>query len=120
MAAAGPLVTLAVSCCLHRARRLLGERPALLRGRHQHGAGGTAPAVVWLGWVASLNVLVLVVNLLPAFPLDGAQIVHALLWQRSGDRNRATRVVGRMGQGFGVLLGAGGIGCCSRSAPSAA
>ena len=53
--------------------------------------------------------LVLVLNLIPAFPLDGGQIAHALLWWRTDDRNRATRVVGRMGQGFGVLLGAGGI-----------
>jgi Zn-dependent protease/CBS domain-containing protein len=75
------------------------------------GKGGviSTPAVVLLGWVATLNVLVLLFNLIPAFPLDGAQIVHALLWWRTDDRNRATRAVGRMGQGLGVLLGAGGV-----------
>ncbi len=36
--------------------------------------------------------------------------MHALIWWRTDDRNLATRVVGRVGQGFGVLIGAAGIG----------
>ncbi len=109
VAAAGPLVTLAVVL-------LSVALGALLASSHHFfavavGSGGvlTTPVVMWLSWVATLNVLVLVLNLVPAFPLDGAQIVHALLWWRTDDRNRATRAVGRMGQGFGVLLGAGGL-----------
>ena len=38
----------------------------------------TTPVVLWLSWLVTLNVLVLLLNLIPAFPLDGAQIVHAL------------------------------------------
>jgi Zn-dependent protease len=110
VAAAGPLVTLAVA--------LLSVALGAAAASSHHffavavGSGGViaTPAVVWLSWVATLNVLVLLLNLIPAFPLDGAQIVHALLWWRTDDRNRATRVVGRMGQGFGVLLGAAGLG----------
>ncbi|HEV3323575.1 MAG TPA: site-2 protease family protein [Solirubrobacteraceae bacterium] len=109
VAAAGPLVTLAVILI----STALGA--AVASSHHFFavavGSGGvlTTPLVLWLSWLVTLNVLVLILNLIPAFPLDGAQIVHALLWSRTGDRNRATRVVGRMGQGFGVLLGAGGI-----------
>ncbi len=109
VAAAGPLVTfVVVLLCV-----ALGA--ALASSHHFFavavGSGGvlTTPVVMWLSWVATLNVLVLLLNLVPAFPLDGAQIVHALLWWRTDDRNRATRTVGRMGQGFGVLLGAGGL-----------
>jgi Zn-dependent protease len=110
VAAAGPLVTLAVA--------LISIALGAAAASSHHffavavGSGGvvTTPAVVWLSWVATLNVLVLILNLIPAFPLDGAQIVHALLWWRTDDRNYATRVVGRMGQGFGVLLGAAGLG----------
>jgi Zn-dependent protease len=110
VAAAGPIVTLAVA--------LLSIALGAAAASSHHffavavGSGGvvTTPAVVWLSWVATLNVLVLILNLIPAFPLDGAQIVHALLWWRTGDRNGATRVVGRMGQGFGVLLGVAGLG----------
>jgi CBS domain-containing protein len=109
VAAAGPLVTFVVVL-------LSAALGALLASSHDFfdvavGSGGvlTTPVVMWLSWVATLNVLVLLLNLVPAFPLDGAQIVHALLWWRTDDRNRATRTVGRMGQGFGVLLGAGGL-----------
>jgi Zn-dependent protease len=110
VASAGPLVTLAVVVVTVT----LGA--AVVSGHHffaaatGSGTAFTTPAVAWLSWVATLNVLVLMLNLIPAFPLDGAQIVHALLWRHSDDRNRATRVVGRMGQGFGVLLGAAGLG----------
>ncbi len=110
VAAAGPLVTLAVA--------LAGTALGALAASSHHffavavGSGGvvTTPAVVCLSWLVTLNVLVLILNLIPAFPLDGAQIVHAILWWRTDDRNYATRVVGRMGQGFGVLLGAAGLG----------
>ena len=53
--------------------------------------------------------LVLVVNLVPAFPLDGGQIAYALVWWKTGDRNLATRVTGRLGQGFAILMGIGGL-----------
>ena len=67
------------------------------------------PALVWLGWVATINALVLVFNLIPAFPLDGGRIAHAAIWWRTGDRNRATHGTGRVGQGFAVLLGLWGV-----------
>ena len=110
VAAAGPLVTLAVI--------LISTALGVAVASSHHffalavGGGGvlSTPVVLWLSWLVTLNVLVLILNLIPAFPLDGAQIVHALLWWRTDDRNRATRVVGRMGQGFGVLLGAAGLG----------
>jgi len=67
------------------------------------------PALVWLSWVGTINVLVLIFNLVPAFPLDGGQLAHAAIWWRTGDRNRATRHTGRAGQGFALLLGALGL-----------
>jgi Zn-dependent protease len=109
VAAAGPLVTVAVTVL----SLVIG---AILAGHHhffevavaKSGVHAT-PAVVWLGWVATLNVLVLIINLVPAFPLDGGQIAHALIWRVTGNRNQATRVTGRLGQGFALLLGAAGL-----------
>jgi Zn-dependent protease len=110
VAAAGPLVTLAVILLC----TALGAAAASSHHFFAVAVGGsgvvTTPVVLWLSWVVTLNVLVLILNLIPAFPLDGAQIVHALLWWRTDDRNRATRVGGRVGQGFGVLLGVAGLG----------
>ncbi len=110
VASAGPLVTLAVILI----STALGAAVASSHHFFAVAVGNsgvlTTPVVLWLSWLVTLNVLVLILNLIPAFPLDGAQIVHALLWWRTDDRNRATRVVGRVGQGFGVLLGAAGVG----------
>src|SRR5262245_7560409 len=73
-------------------------------------SGTTASAAgALLGWLASINLLVLVFNLIPAFPLDGGRIARAIAWWRTGDRTRATRFAATLGQGFGLLMIAGGI-----------
>jgi Zn-dependent protease len=59
---------------------------------------------LWLSFVVSMNVLLLVFNLIPAFPLDGGRIARAIVWRFTGDRNRATRVSAFLGQGFAALL----------------
>jgi Zn-dependent protease/CBS domain-containing protein len=60
----------------------------------------------WLGYV---NLSLLVFNLIPAVPLDGGRILHAVLWGRRGDFAWATRVAAGVGRGFGYLLIAGGV-----------
>lgn len=59
----------------------------------------------WLGYV---NIALLVFNLAPAVPLDGGRILHAALWQRSGDFARSTETAAAFGRGFGYVLIAGG------------
>jgi Zn-dependent protease len=109
VAVAGPLVTLAVIALSVLAGGLLAAQHHFFEVAVGSSGVHATPAIVWLSWVATLNVLVLLINLIPAFPLDGAQIVHALIWWRTGDRNIAARIVGRLGQGFAILLGAGGL-----------
>jgi CBS domain-containing protein len=52
---------------------------------------------------------VLIVNLLPALPLDGGRILRAFVWWRTGDRNRATRVAARLGRGFALVVAGLGV-----------
>jgi hypothetical protein len=54
-------------------------------------------------------VLLLVFNLIPAFPLDGGRIARAIVWRITGDKARGTHVAARMGQGFALLLGGVGL-----------
>ena len=68
-------------------------------------SGATASMVRLLGL---MNLLLAVFNLLPGLPLDGGRVLHAAIWQRSGDRTRATRTAVTVGRGLGVLMMAGG------------
>ena len=62
-----------------------------------------------VGWLASINLLVLVFNLLPAFPMDGGRVVRAIAWRRTGDRTAATRFAARLGRVFGYIFIGGGL-----------
>ena len=54
--------------------------------------------------VGALNLLLTGVSLVPAFPLDGARIVRAAAWQRSGDRRSGTRIAGVIGKNVGLAV----------------
>ncbi|HEY6933851.1 MAG TPA: site-2 protease family protein [Marmoricola sp.] len=61
----------------------------------------------WTGvpdYLARLNGLLLVFNLVPALPLDGGRLLHALLWWRSGDQQAATVYAGAAGRAFAFVL----------------
>jgi Zn-dependent protease len=109
VAAAGPLVTLVVIVACVIAGGLASDSKSFFEVAVAEEGVHTTPALVWLSWLATINVLVLVFNLVPAFPLDGGRIAHAAIWWRTGDRNRATHATGRAGQGFALLLGLGGV-----------
>ncbi len=70
---------------------------------------GYTSAEVLFGYLAFINTLLLVFNLLPAFPLDGGNMVRAIAWWRTGDRLRATGIAARLGRVFGYVLVAGGV-----------
>lgn len=67
---------------------------------------GVDGVVTWLG---SINVVLLVFNMLPALPLDGGRVLRAVLWGSTGDFTRATQIAGSLGRGFGIALIAGGF-----------
>jgi Zn-dependent protease/CBS domain-containing protein len=60
-------------------------------------------------WLAVINAVLAVFNLVPAAPLDGGRILRSLLWWRSGDRARAAIGAARSGRVFGWLLIALGV-----------
>ena len=65
------------------------------------GSGLVGAALVWL---AGINVVLAVFNLLPGTPLDGGRLLRAGLWRRYHDRERAEVGAARAGQALGILL----------------
>jgi Zn-dependent protease/CBS domain-containing protein len=109
VAAAGPAVTLALfAICL-------GVGELLASGSHVTDVAltkegfKTTPGLALAGWLAFINGILLIFNIVPAFPLDGGRIARAVIWWRTGDRNRATQLTGRSGQAFAILLGLFGV-----------
>jgi CBS domain-containing protein len=62
-----------------------------------------------IGWLGFINAMLFVFNIIPAFPLDGGRIARAVIWWRTGDRNRATVATGRSGQALALALGLFGL-----------
>jgi Zn-dependent protease/CBS domain-containing protein len=67
------------------------------------------PVLLSLSWLLLMNVIVLVFNLVPAFPLDGGRIARAAVWRATGDKQRGTRTAAKLGQWFAVILAGIGI-----------
>ena len=104
IAAAGPLVTLAVVVlCLGIGIAAVGWEEFWAAVRLDREAK-VSPLVLLLSWLAEINTLLLAFNLIPAFPLDGGRIARAAAWRITGDRLRATRISGGLGQVFSYLL----------------
>jgi Zn-dependent protease len=95
VAAAGPIASLLLGALLWVGAVVAGASA---------GVGGV------LSLLAAINVGVAVFNLLPGLPLDGGRVLRALVWERSGDALRATRVAAEAGRVLGVALVAVGAG----------
>jgi Zn-dependent protease len=115
VAAAGPAVNLliailgtALGVALVGADRF--EDLALLNGTGQL-------VEVLIAFTVSINVVLLVFNLIPAFPLDGGRLARAIAWRLTGNRHGATRFAAGMGQLFAALLIGYGIWRIASSDP---
>jgi Zn-dependent protease len=109
VAAAGPAVTLLLLGLCVAAGTALQSGGPFTDVALASGGTRTSPELALVGWLGFINAMLFVFNIVPAFPLDGGRIARALIWWRTGDRNRATLIAGRSGQGFAVLLGLAGL-----------
>jgi Zn-dependent protease len=103
VAVAGPLVTLAIVVVGGVASIALVGSDVFLDALRLRASADSA-FELWLSFLVSMNVLLLVFNLVPAFPLDGGRIARAAAWRITGDRGRATRLSAYLGQGFAALM----------------
>ncbi len=60
------------------------------------------PLAAVVRYLAYINGLLGLFNLLPAFPLDGGRVLRSILWRAKGNLRWATRVASKIGTGFGT------------------
>ena len=110
VAAAGPAVTLVIAIvAMALGIGLAGSEREFFDAMQVSEGADVSGILAVVAWLASLNFIVLVFNLIPAFPLDGGRILRALAWKLTGDRTKATRFATTTGQGFAYLFIAGGL-----------
>ena len=71
---------------------------------------------IFLFFMVEINKMLLVLNLLPIFPMDGGRLMQHILWPLTGYRNSLV-VTGMVGTGGGVLLVVLGLGLRSIKIP---
>src|SRR5213592_2519301 len=93
IAVAGPLVNVVIALGLFVA----GGSQALFNPSTVEGGGLIAQLL-------TINIILVLFNLLPAFPMDGGRVLRALLATRMSYA-RATQVAATVGQGFAFVFG---------------
>lgn len=97
MGLAGPIASVAIGIAA------LGL--ASLLGWNRETTPGT-PGMVMLVWFGFINLTLAAFNMIPGFPLDGGRVLRAIVWWRTGNQMRATRVATALGQAvaFGFII----------------
>jgi Zn-dependent protease len=109
VAVAGPLVTLLIIVLASVAAVLIAGGNSFWDAARLSAEADASPVEVVVSLLVSMNLVLLLFNLVPAFPLDGGRIARAAAWKLTGDRHRATRFAARIGIAFGWVLILGGL-----------
>lgn len=103
VAAAGPAVTLLLSIgFIGASLGLSGGNGFLDAATFQAASGNTAEVLI--AFIGLANAALFVLNMIPAFPLDGGRIARAFVWAVSGNRHAATKFSAYLGQAFALLM----------------
>jgi Zn-dependent protease len=98
IAASGPLASLGISAALFAVTVLVVAVT---------GEFGAVPGVLIV--LVLLNLILGIVNLVPAYPLDGGRIVRDLVWRRSGSERSGWRAAARSGRLTGMVIAGIGV-----------
>ena len=92
IAIVGPLASVAIAGIFLGASFLLSE-----------------PLATVAQWLAFVNGLMAIFNLIPGFPLDGGRVLRSIVWLRTGNYMRGTRIATSSGRVIGYVFVVGGI-----------
>ena len=106
VALAGPAVNVVIAGLLYLWLMATGGVPSLL------DTAAISEGFLDRTFVARLltvNIWLVLFNLIPAFPMDGGRVLRALLAMRSGDFAQATETAARVGRFFALVFGIVGL-----------
>jgi Zn-dependent protease len=92
MAIAGPIASVVIS---------LGGFGFYYLGTQLEWATPVLAVLLYLGWINGVLVLF---NVVPAFPLDGGRVLRSILWKFKGNLKWATRIASYSGFAFAFIL----------------
>ena len=90
MAFVGPLVSLLIGVVCYGLW-------LLVRGTH-------SLLVPILSYLALMNIILGIFNLIPGFPLDGGRVLRSIIWKATGNFQTATNITTFVGQAFAYLI----------------
>lgn len=97
VAAAGPIVSLVLAAFCIALNIFFPE--ILLLNNYL-----ATPLGFIIGYMGTMNLMLGLFNLIPAFPLDGGRILHSIIWKINGSRWFATRIAAETGYAFCIFL----------------
>jgi Zn-dependent protease/predicted transcriptional regulator len=89
IAIAGPLSSLFLAGCFW------------LIAHYVHGTEMVTALASWLAWI---NFLLALFNLVPGFPLDGGRVLRGIVWGITGSFTRASQIASSSGRTFAYLM----------------
>lgn len=92
MAFVGPLTSVIIGGVCVALARLIGQP-------------SSDPWMAMLQWLGYINLMLGVFNLIPGYPLDGGRVLRAIIWWKTGNADRSTRLAAKTGQvvAFGFI-----------------
>jgi Zn-dependent protease/predicted transcriptional regulator len=66
--------------------------------------GASVPISALVQYLAVINILLAIFNMIPGFPLDGGRVLRAIIWKITGNLKRATRIASVTGQAVAFVL----------------
>lgn len=108
MAGAGPASSLVLGGIFYLlAIALTGDSLFVLRAVGAYPAlpgVQVTPLAALVSYMAYINVLLAIFNIIPAFPLDGGRVFRSIIWGATGSLRAATLVAGNVGRVFGWVM----------------